>query len=584
MVTGTRPKPDPGGDVGNLATGVRTRIRAALRRRLPVRHRRVHQRVLRGRTPRAIKASPNRGCLTILLGGKGKVWCSESMTTPMQGEPALPEQVPLLTVESAAVAPTLAPRGASPTKVFRAWSPEQAVLLPASKRDHLGDDHLAVFLLDLLPTLDLSAIRDAYAEDRGQPPYDPRMLTALLLYAYSQRITSSRLIERRCREDVGFMYLTGDAQPDHDTICAFRRRHLDAFEALFLETLRVAQEAGALKLGRIALDGTKIRANASKHKAMSYARMPERQAALRAEVQRLLQEAEALDRAEDEQYGRGQRGDELPVELRDPATRRQRLREAKARLEAERKRELAATKQAHLDKIEAAQHALEAAAREQAVAQGQANPEAARPDPQAQRNFTDPESRIMKTADGFQQCYNAQVAATVGSQLIVAADVVTAANDKQQLQPMVAQVVTNVGEPDGVIADSGYFSEANVQALEQRDGRPIEAHIAVGRDRHGAPPPGPPRGRIPNGLSPAERMRRRLRTKAGHAIYAQRKITVEPVIGQIKGRGFRRFSLRGLTGVKGEFQLVCAVHNLVKLWRTGVAFVQEGRIGELAYA
>jgi len=507
------------------------------------------------------------------------------MITLTRGEPALPEQVPLLTVESAAVAPEPPPRAASPTKVFRAWSPEQAALLPASKRDHLGDDHLAVFLLDVLPTLDLRSIRDAYPEDRGQPPYDPRMLTVLLLYAYSQGITSSRQIERRCREDVAFMYLTGDAQPDHDTICAFRRRHLGAFEALFLETLRIAQEAGALKVGRIALDGSKIRANASKHKAMSYARMPDRQAALQAEVQRLLAEAEALDRAEDERYGRGQRGDELPAELRDPATRRQRLREAKERLEAERKRELAATKQAHLDQIEDAKQALEAAAREQAAAEGQANPEAARPDPKAQRNFTDPESRIMKTADGFQQCYNAQVAAAVGSQFIVAADVVTAANDKQQLQPMAAQVVTNVGEPDGLIADSGYFSEANVQALEQRAARPIEAHIAVGRDRHGAPPPGPPRGRIPKGLSPAERMRRRLRTKAGRAIYAQRKITVEPVIGQIKGRGFRRFSLRGLTGVKGEFQLVCAVHNFVKLWRMGVAFVRGARVGhKLAYA
>lgn len=506
------------------------------------------------------------------------------MTTPTQGEPARPEQVPLLTGEPAAGAPTPAPRAASPTKVFRAWSPEQATLLPASKREHLGDEHLAVFLLDVLPTLDLGPIRDAYAEDRGQPPYDPRMLTVLLLYAYSQRITSSRLIERRCREDVGFMYLTGDAQPDHDTICAFRRRHLAAFEALFLETLRIAQEAGALKVGRIALDGTKIRANASKHKAMSYARMPERQAALQAEVQRLVQEADALDQAEDAQYGRGQGGDEWPVELRDPATRRQRLREAKARLEAERKRELAATKHAQIDKIEAAQQAREAAAREQAAAAGQANPEAAWPDPKAQRNFTDPESRIMKTTDGFQPCYNAQVAATVGSQFIVAADVVDAANDKQQLQPMLAQVVTNVGEPDGVIADSGYFSEANVQALEQRDGRAIEAHIAVARDRHGAPPPGPPRGRIPTGLSSADRMRRRLRTKQGQAIYAQRKVTVEPVIGQIKGRGFRRFSLRGLIGAKGEFQLVCAVHNLVKLWRTGRAFVREGGVGELAYA
>ena len=500
-------------------------------------------------------------------------------------ETATLEQAPLISGEVPAVRSTVPPRGGSPSKVFRPWSPEQTALLPASKRDSLGDDHLAVFLLDLLPTLNLQPILDAYPEDRGQPPYDPRMMTVLLLYAYSQGLTSSRQIERRCREDLAFMYLAADACPDHDTICAFRREHLEAFTGLFLETLRIAQEAGVLKLGRIALDGTKIRANASKHKAMSYARMPERQAALRAEIQRVLEEAEALDRAEDEQDGRGRRGDELPTELRDPATRPQRLREAKARLEAERKRELAAQKQAQVEKIEHAQQALEAEAREHARVEGTANPDAARPAPKAQRNFTDPESRIMKTADGFQQCYNAQVAVTAGSQLIVAGDVVQAPNDKQQLQPMVDQVIANVGVPDGVIADSGYFSEANVQSVAQRARPPIEAHIAVQRDRHGAPPTGPPRGRLPQGLSVADRMRRRLRTKRGRAIYAQRKITVEPVIGQIKGRGFRRFSLRGAAGAKGEFQLVCAVHNLVKLWRTGADAVRRWRRGQqLAYA
>jgi hypothetical protein len=246
---------------------------------------------------------------------------------------------------------------------------------------------------------------------------------------------------------------------------------------------------------------------------------------------------------------------------------------------------LALEKQAQVDKIEAAKQALEAEARDQARATGQPHPDAARPAPKAQRNFTDPESRIMKTADGFQQCYNAQVAVTVGTQLIVAADVVAAPNDKQQLQPVVAQVIANVGVPTGVIADSGYFSEANVQALEQREDQPIEAHIAVERQRHGAPPSGPPRGRIPKGLSPADRMRRRRRTRRGRAIYAQRKTTVEPVFGQVKGRGFRRFSLRGATGVKGEFQLVCAVHNLVKLWRTAGAAVRRWSAArEVAYA
>jgi hypothetical protein len=318
---------------------------------------------------------------------------------------------------------------------------------------------------------------------------------------------------------------------------------------------------------------------------MSYARMPDRHAALAAEVRRLLEEAEALDRAEDQRYGRGRGGDALPAALQDPVTRRLRLREAKARLEAERKRELAAQKQAQVAQIEQATQALEAEARAQARAAGQPNPDAARPAPKAQRNFTDPESRIMKTADGFQQCYNAQAAGAVGTQLIVAADVVQAANDKHQLHPLVAQVMANVGVPAGVIADSGYFSEANVQALAQRPSDPIEAHIAVERQRHGAPPTGPPRGRIPKALSTADRMRRRLRTKRGHTIYAQRKITVEPVFGQIKGRGFRRFSLRGAGRVKGEFHLVCAVHNLVKLWRTASAAVRRWRAArEVAYA
>ncbi len=497
----------------------------------------------------------------------------------------MPEQVPLMPVEAVAPSPGApAQGGGSATKVFRPWNPEQAALLPASKRDYLGDGHLAVFLRDLLAHLDLGPILEAYADNRGQPPYDPRMMTVLLLYAYSQGIPSSRQIERRCGEDLAFMYLTADARPDHDTICAFRRQHLGAFQALFLETLRVAQAAGVLKLGRLALDGTKIRANASKHKAMSYERMPEREAALAAEIERLLTEAEALDQVEDARYGRGRRGDELPTELQDAATRRERLREAKARVEAERKRELAAAKQAKLEKIEAAKGALEAEARTQAVAAG-TSPAAARPEPTAQRNFTDPESRIMKSPDGFQQCYNAQVAVAERSQVIVAAEVVAAPNDKQQLQPMVAQVITNVGVPAGVTADSGYFSEANVQALEMREGTPIEAHIAVDRNPHGAPPTGPPRGRIPAGLSVAERMRRTLRTKRGRAIYARRKCTVEPVIGQIKGRGFRRFSLRGLVRVQGEFQLVCAVHNLIKLWRAGVGtLIRAGAQRRLAYA
>ena len=369
------------------------------------------------------------------------------------------------------------------------------------------------------------------------PPYHPALMLKVLLYGYATGVTSSRKLEARLANDVGFMFLAGQARPDHKTISSFRHRHLAAFRALFLQVLRLCQQAGLVKLGRVALDGTKVKASASRHKAMSYARMTEREAQLAAQVQAILDEAEATDAAEDAEFGDA-RGDELPPELRTREGRLAKIREAKA--------------------------ALEAAARERT-----GNPDAV-PEPKAQRNFTDPESRIMLSKpDGWVQGYNVGAVVDDTAQVIVATAVTAETTDTRSLPALVDQVRANTGRsPRRVLADAGYASDDNLAALDDRG---IDAYIAAGRDRHGTPPP-PPRGRIPTGLSRRERMGRKLRTKAGRAHYARRKTIVEPVFGQIKeARGFRRFSLRGLEAVQAEWMLVAAVHNLGKLFSSGRA-------------
>jgi hypothetical protein len=390
------------------------------------------------------------------------------------------------------------------------------------------------------------------------------MMTLLLMYAYAVGVTSSRKMSRLCGTDLAFRFISGGAKPDHDTICDFRVRHLRAFRELFLQTTELAKQMGFVRLGHLAVDGSKFEANASKHKAMSYERMPLAMKTLEEQIDRLLKEAEEIDAEEDRRYGKGRRGDELPPELADPVKRAEAIRRAKKALdEAEAKRRLAAEKEKRRRQIEEAKTELEEEAKRRAEKEGKDVNEA-KPNPKAQRNFTDPESRIMpKNKKTFLQAYNAQIAVEAGSQLIVAEQVLQATNDANQLAPMVEQTVSNTGVvPREVSADNGYFAEADIARAEQRG---TEAFVAADRHTHGEPPP-PPRGRIPQNLTFKERMARKLRTTRGRKAYARRKVTVEPVFGQMKTRTMRRFSLRGLEKVSGEFSLACAVHNLMKLF------------------
>jgi transposase len=427
--------------------------------------------------------------------------------------------------------------------------------------------------LDVVSALDLSAIYKSYEDKdgRGQAAYAPEMMVRLLLYGYAKGVYSSRKIQTRTYEDVGFRYLSGDQHPDHATIAEFRKRHLDALSGLFTQALLLCSEAGLVKLGHVSIDGTKIKANASKHKAMSYKHMNETEARLKQEIDTLLAAAEKTDAEEDAQYGKDRHGDELPAELQRRQSRLQKIGEAKAALEQEAK-EMAAQ-----ERVEAEQKLAERAEQERRTGKKKGgrkpelpDPEQAKPDDTAQRNFTDPESRIMPDGankGSFVQGYNAQIAVDSASQVIVAAEVTQETNDKKQLLPMIALMAANLEQkPEKVSADTGYFSEANVTDEQVKD---VDLYVATGRDKHGdavetsSDPP-------PPGASPKEVMREKLRTEAGHAVYKMRKAIVEPVFGQIKEqRGFRRFSLRGKENVSREWRLVCAVSNLLKLFRAG---------------
>ncbi len=422
-------------------------------------------------------------------------------------------------------------------KTFRPYVPEQELLLPPSVQDWLPDDHLAYFVSDLVDELDLSAIVAPYdAEERGFPPYHPVMLTKVLLYAYCVGVYSSRKIERRLMEDVAFRVLAAGNQPDFRTISDFRRRHLAALQDLFVQVLRLARQAGALQVGRVAVDGSKIKANASKHKAMSYGRMQQRETQLEQEVRHMLTQAEATDAQDDAAHGHGRRGDELPAELQRRTSRLRRIRDAKRVLE---------------ERAKAAAEAQAPAAEEP------------KPDDKAQYNFTDPESRIMKGPDGFVQAYNAQIAVEPVTQLIVGQTVTQAVNDKQQLVPMIQTVAAQSGDtPQQVLADSGYCSDSNLAYVAAQN---IDAYISTERLKHDVPL-APCRGPLPKGATLTDRMRRKLRTKRGADVYRWRKAIVEPVFGQVKhGRGFRQFLLRGLAKVQAEWALVCLAHNIVKI-------------------
>jgi len=420
-------------------------------------------------------------------------------------------------------------------KTYKTYLPDQDLLLPPSLRDWLPENHLAYCVSDVVDQLDLSAIEAVYEEeDRGQPPYHPRMMTKILLYGYCVGVFSSRRIQKRLVEDVAFRVLAAGNQPDFRTISDFRKLHLQALEELFQQVLGLVLEVGALKLGRVALDGSKVKANASKHKAMSYGRMEETEKLLRKEVQKLLKQAEAADEEEDKRYGRDRRGDELPEELQRRETRIARIQEAKK--------------------------ALEEQAREKAKSE---DSKEAKPEPKAQYNFTDPESRIMKGSDGFVQGYNTQVAVEPLFQLVVGQTVTQAANDKQQLVPLIEAIQEQSGQrPEEVLTDSGYCSEENLKYLAKRR---MEGFVATEKQKHGERREPCKRGPLPKDASRVERMDRKLKTKVGAAVYARRKCMVEPVFGQIKqARGFRQFLLRGLEKVRGEWALVCMTHNLLK--------------------
>src|SRR3954454_1817574 len=464
--------------------------------------------------------------------------------------------------------PRLFPAGSEGgmTKTYRDWSTDQAYLFPPSPHDWLPQGDLVYFLLDTVATLDLAPIFAHYERElRGQPPFHPRMMVALLLYCYATGTRSSRRIMRRCQVDVACRVIVGEDIPDFRTISDFRKIHLARLEALFVEVLKLCALAGLARVGTIALDGTKVKANAARHKAMSYDRMREEEKRLKDEIAGMLAEAQAADDAEDARHGPDRRGDELPEELARRQGRLAKIRQARALL-GERAR---------------AEAAQEAARRQ---AEGKAPPKVAPadavPDPKDQINFTDPESRIMRASNkGWDQCGNAQAVANE-HQIILAADVTGQANDVLQVVPMVDQARANL-DAAGVeraigaaVLDSGYYSEANTAALE---GRGIDPYVATQRLKHTERVASPPRGRIPKGLSAKQRMARKLRTKKGRAVSAKRKGMIEPIFGQLKQvLGFRQFSLRGLASMRGEWRLMATVHNLLKLWRNDREVAKAG--------
>ena len=434
------------------------------------------------------------------------------------------------------------------SKVFRPYEPDQVFLMPASMREWLPGNHLAYFISDVVDQIDLSEIMERYArQDRGYPPYHPCMMVKILLYAYYIGVPSSRKIARRLEEDIAFRVLAANNTPDFRTISDFRKDHLQALGSLFLQVLKLCQKAGLVKLGHVALDGTKIKANASKHKAMSYKRMKEEEARLESEVAALFNTAQVVDTEEDKQYGKDKRGDELPEELSFRENRLKKIREAREALEAE-------------------------AVREQE--QGESKRKTGIPEDKAQRNFTDLDSHIMPVSGSkhFIQGYNAQAAVDSAHQVIVAAELTNQSSDKGQAEPMMEVVKANTGElPRQMSGDAGYFSSDTVTNLTRQG---IDVYIPPDKMRHGSRPLPAPRGRIPAGLSAADRMRRKLRTKKGRKCYALRKELPEPVFGQIKQvRGFRQFLLRGLDKVSCEWKMICTGHNLLKLcgaWKNGL--------------
>jgi transposase len=444
------------------------------------------------------------------------------------------------------------------SKEFRAWKIDEAQLLPPRVQDYVPKGHLSRLIVSLVrESLDLSAMIGSYSSGLGQPPFDPRLMTALLLHGYASGLYSSRRIARAAVERADFMMIVAGDPPDFRTISEFRRRHLKTLATLFVQVLKLAEKAGLVKLGHVALDGTKIKANASKHKAMSYDRMKKREAELEAEVDRWLKAAEAADREEDKLYG-DKRGDEMPDWVSDKEKRLEKIRAAKAELEAEAK----AAAEAEIKARAEAEDKRKAEGRKKSGKTPA--PPNQEPDGKAQRNFTDPESRILKTKDGYIQGFNAQAAVDGDHQIIVAQTLTNSSSDQGQLAPLLEAIRANLGRnPDEVSADAGYCSDANLRTIKRRR---IDGYIATGRQKHGTRSATAKKAFTPD--SPIAKMSTKLKRAGYRSRYRLRKQIVEPVFGQIKqARGFRQFLLRGIEKVKAEWALICTAHNLTKLAR-----------------
>lgn len=446
-------------------------------------------------------------------------------------------------------------------KTFRVFQPDQMLLVPPSLDEWLPQDHVARFIAELVDEhLDLSGFYAGYTEGRGAPPFNPRLMVRVLLLGYTSGVRSSRSLERACCDSVAFRWLAGGQAPAYRAIAKFRKRHLSALGHLFVQALELCQAAGMVSLGQVALDGTKVRANASRRKAMSYARMSEKQKILAAEVSGLLAEAERIDTDEDATFGKDNKGFGLPEELAARQGRLEKIAQAKAALEQEARARAGA---------EAAERARAAGKDEETIAQ-RAGAAAGRAvvKPTAQRNFTDPDSRIMKTAAGsFAQCFNAQAVVDADHQVIIATELNNGAADSRTFTPMMTQARRNTGRaPKQALADAGYCSEANLLDAATRTAQEgTEFLIATGRLGHDETRAPAPRGRIPKNLTLTARMARKLRTKAGKANYARRKAIVEPVFGQIATLQGKHVLLRGLDNARGEWNLLATCHNIRKL-------------------
>jgi transposase len=454
--------------------------------------------------------------------------------------------------------------GAGIHKRFRAFEPDAVMLVPPSLDEWLPENHLSRFIAELVETsLDLDRFYSSYRKVKGQPPYDPRLMVRVLLYGYCVGVRSSRELERACVDVVAFRWLSAQQTPDFRSIGRFRKRHLAALGNVFLQALELCRAAGMVSLGRVALDGTKVRANASRHKAMSYGRLTEKQKVLAAEVSELLGDAQDIDAAEDARFGKDKRGDELPAELARRESRLVKMAQARESLEAE---------AAARARKEAQERSRKRGDDDDTTAtKGQDAADNAEVKPSAQRNFTDPDARIMKTADGsFHYCYNAQAVVDADHQVIIATRLTNIAVDVEQLAPMLEETRATVGAlPREILADAGYGSAKNLEharSIADASAGATEFFISTGRAKHGERIPDVPRGRIPANATVRERMGRKLKTKNGRAVYARRKAIVEPVFGQIHTRQGKRVLLRGLGQAQDEWNLIAGCHNLLKLF------------------